>query len=98
VSHSSDSAIFIIKGSIDENGAQIIKSNFTKLDKTSIKTVTFDFEAVSHIGSAGIGKLLLIYKDIAINGGQIKIINPSNTIYTLFQTLKLDSVFKITKK
>lgn len=97
VTTGSNSATFTITGEIDENGAQLLKTKFSTLDKSSIKDITFDFANVTHIGSAGIGKLLLFYKDIAIGGGQIKIIHVSDTIYTLLTTLKLDSVFKIDK-
>ncbi len=89
------SAKFTIHGAIDEQGAQILKDKFTALDKSSIKTMIFDFKTVTHIGSAGIGKLLLFYKDIAIGGGVMEIINVSGSIYDLLLTLKLNSVFKI---
>lgn len=88
---------FTISGEIDEQAAQVLKTRFMALDKSSIKSMVLDFAKVSHIGSAGIGKLLLMYKDIAIGGGEIQIINTSHTIYNLLLTLKLDSVFKISK-
>ena len=88
---------FIIGGEINEPGAEILKAKFKDLDKSSIKTLILDFNKVTHIGSAGIGKLLLFYKDIALNGGQIEIINVSAAIYDLLMTLKLNSVFKIHK-
>lgn len=97
VSHNQDNVNFTINGEIDEQGAEEIKTKFLELDKSAFKNVTFDFARVSHIGSAGIGKLLLIYKDIAINGGEVRVINLSEAIYTLFLTLKLNSVFTITK-
>ncbi len=86
-----------ISGEIDEHGAQVLKEKFVSLDTPSIKKVIFDFASVTHIGSAGIGKLLLFYKDVALRGGQIHIINLSDTIYNLFLTLKLESVFQLEK-
>lgn len=91
------SAHFKITGEIDESGAEVLKSKFSTLDKTIVKDVIFDFANVTHIGSAGIGKLLLFYKDVALGGGQIKIIEVSDAIYSLLTTLKLDTVFKIEK-
>jgi len=88
---------FKINGEIDEQGAEVLKENFINLNKSNLKTLTLDLKKVTHIGSAGIGKLLLFYKDIAISGGELRIINVSDTIYSLFLTLKLDSVFKIEK-
>ncbi len=88
---------FRINGEIDEQGAQILKEKFASNDMSSIKNVYFDFTFVSHIGSAGIGKLLLFYKNIAISGGKIHITNMSEAIYNLFLTLKLGSVFHLEK-
>ena len=90
-------ANFTINGDIDEQGAEILKKNFLALDRSTLNNVTFDFKMVNHIGSAGIGKLLLFYKDIALSGGELKIINASGEIHKLFLTLKLDTVFSIQK-
>jgi len=97
VNQNKNDLTFRINGEIDEQGAQIIKEKFVSQDTSSIKNVFFDFTFVSHIGSAGIGKLMLFYKDIAIGGGKIHITNMSDTIYNLFLTLKLDSVFQLEK-
>lgn len=97
VNQTQTSANFTITGEIDEQGAELLKSKFLSLDKSSIKNITLDFNHVTHIGSAGIGKLLLFYKDVAISGGEIQIVNISDEIYTLLLTLKLDSIFKLDK-
>lgn len=82
-------------GNIDEKGAEEIKRRFMEIDLSSIKDVVFDFSGVTFIGSAGIGKLLLFYKNVAANGGQISINNMSQDIYTMFKVVKLDKIFKI---
>lgn len=97
VDQSQTSARITIKGEIDEPGAEKLKAGFNTLDKTLLKSIVLDFNGVTHIGSAGIGKLLLFYKDIAIGGGSMEIINVPAPIYDLLLTLKLDSVFKIQK-
>jgi len=86
-----------IKGNINEKGAEEIKTRFRELNISMVKQVVIDFRGVSHIGSAGIGKLLLIYKDLAICGGTVEIENVSQTVFDLFKTLKLDTIFTITK-
>ncbi|MDM8550288.1 STAS domain-containing protein [Desulfobacterales bacterium HSG2] len=90
-----DKALFKIEGEIDEPGAEELKSRFRELNTSSLREATFDFRNVTHIGSAGIGKLLLFYKDLALNGGDIKIENVSETIRELFSVLKLDTIFTI---
>ena len=88
---------FEIRGDINEKGAETLKTRFQELDVSKLKEVSFDFGGVTHIGSAGIGKLLLFYKDLALNGGKIKIINASEAIHELFNVLKLDTIFTISK-
>jgi anti-anti-sigma factor len=84
-----------IFGSIDERGAEEMKRRFLELDLPAIKEVVFDFRGVTFIGSAGIGKLLLLYKNVAAQGGKVRIDNMSKDIYTMFKVVKLDKIFSI---
>ncbi len=61
----------------------------------SCKEVVFDFKQVSHIGSAGIGKLLLFYRELEVNGGKLRVENASKTVYELLKLVELDSLFGI---
>lgn len=92
-----DRIVFVVTGLIDESGAEKLKTAFQAVDKEKFETIVFDFRGVSHIGSAGIGKLLLFYKDVALKGGKIEIIHIPRDIFELFQTLKLDTVFQLRK-
>lgn len=98
VTHEGEVVRFEVGGVIDERGAEDIKRRFGELNASSFKEVIFDFRTVKHIGSAGIGKLLLFYKDLAIRGGNIRIENASETVYDLLRVLKLDTLFPISKK
>lgn len=86
-----------LSGEIDEHGAEQLKNKFKELQAGRIKELVLDFAKVTYIGSAGIGKLLLFYKDMALNGGTIRVINISASIYELFTVLKLDSIFSLSK-
>lgn len=96
VSQKENTAYFEIKGDIDERGAEELKQKFRELNQATLKNIVLNFRHVTHIGSAGIGKLLLFYKDLALRGGEVKIENASKSIYELFCVLKLDSIIKIT--
>jgi len=85
----------VIKGNIDEQGATALKQSFLNLNKTDIDHVSIDMINVNHIGSSGIGKLLLFYKDFAIKGGTITLNNVSRSLYDLFKVVKLDTLMKI---
>ena len=84
-----------ITGNIDEQGAEELKRRFLELNLEDVKEVVIDFSKVSFIGSAGIGKLLLLYKNLAAKGGVIRIENMPKDIYTMFKVVKLDKIFQI---
>ncbi len=84
-----------LSGLIDEQGADELKEKFTSLKTNKPYKVILNFTHVSHIGSAGIGKLLLLYKDVAIYGGNIIITGLSSELKTIFVNLKLDTVFTL---
>lgn len=86
-----------VSGHIDEAGAEMLKSRFHQLDLTVIKEVDIDMRKVSHIGSSGIGKLLLFYKNLAVKGGSLQVKGLAPHLYDLFVELKLDSLFPIQK-
>lgn len=97
VTQDGDTARFTLGGRIDEVGADEMKSRFNQLDLSVTKSVIFDFSSVSHIGSAGIGKLLLFYKAIRPHRGKIIIERLNNDLHELFMELRLDSILDLSK-
>lgn len=88
--------VLTLAGQIDERGAEKLKEKLSSFKTTRPETVILNFKNVSHIGSAGIGKLLLLYKDVAIYGGKIKITGLRPELKAIFVNLKLDTVFTLT--
>lgn len=86
-----------VQGEVDEEGAEMLKQQFRRLAVSQLTAVNLDFSGVKHIGSAGIGKLLVFYKDLAIHGGKLTVANLSDELFQLFTEMKLNSVFSITK-
>lgn len=95
VSTNGDRVNITVVGSIDERGAEDLKRRFLELDVKNTKEVIFDFSGVTFIGSAGIGKLLLFYKNLASHGGSIAIENMRKDLFTMFKVVKLDNIFNI---
>lgn len=96
MSQTGDSILFTIHGEINEQGAETIKKRVRDATKSKkCAELIFDMKDVTHIGSAGIGKFLLFYKDIALENGQIKLINSPSHILHLLKSMKLDSLFTI---
>lgn len=82
-----------IIGDIDEKGAELLKAKLSELSQ--LKKVEIDFRNVGYIGSSGIGKLLLFYKNLAVHGGTMYVTNLQPDILRLFRELKLDTIFSI---
>jgi anti-sigma B factor antagonist len=93
VSRNENSGRVEISGDIDEKGAEQLKAKLREL--VSLKEVTIDMGNVAYIGSSGIGKLLLFYKNIAMQGGRVFLVNVQNDVLQLFRELKLDTIFVI---
>ena len=98
ITQTADQAFFSLEGVVDERAADDLKERFNELNTSVIKEVIFDFARVKHIGSAGIGKLLLFYKDMAEDGGGIRVENVQGPVYDLFKLLRLDTLFTITRQ
>lgn len=85
----------VLSGSIDIPGAETLKKNLNDVLTGQAIEVVFDFKDVNFIGSSGIGKLLLFYKNFTSKGGKVQIINLNNEIQALFRAIKLDKLFSI---
>jgi len=89
--------LITIQGEIDEVGAEEIKRCFRDLQVAGLQEVAVDLAAVSHIGSAGIGKLLVLYKDLAMRGVRLTLVRVPSPIYHLLREMKLDTLFPISE-
>ena len=90
-----DSAVITLAGTIDEQGAEDLKKAFASLELEGLREVTVDFHGVDYIGSSGIGKLLLFYKNLGVHGGRLAAVGLSDPIFELFRELKLDTIFSV---
>lgn len=97
VNHEKDHACFVIKGDIDEQGADILDNRFRELDKKALRELVLDFKDVDYIGSSGIGQLILFYKELAITGIKLRIKNVASDIYDLLLEVDMHTVMTISK-
>lgn len=87
-----------LQGILDEKGAEALKTSFNQLHLDSLTEVVIDCAKVQHIGSSGIGKMLLLYKQLASKGGKLTVSNLSAPLYELFTELKMDTLFTVTRQ
>ena len=90
-----ESTTVFISGSIDIPGAEKLKQILNRLLEEKVKEVAIDFEEVTFIGSSGIGKLLLFYKNFTSIGCKVNIVNLNSELKALFKTIKLDKLFNL---
>ena len=90
-----DSVQIVLQGCIDEVGADEIKARLRDVVNTTPRRVTVDFAGVTHLGSAGIGKLLVFYKDLALHGGTLQLVRVPPATYRILREMRLESIFAI---
>ncbi|QTA78148.1 Anti-sigma factor antagonist [Desulfonema limicola] len=87
-----------ISGSVDQFSAKTLKTEFEKLQLSQVKEIIINMDQVTYIGSAGVGKLLLLYKNFSARDGKISIINLSEDIYDMLTNMELGEIFNLTRK
>lgn len=90
-----ETVFFTLAGSIDEEGAAALKQQFGAIKHSRTKELVIDMAKVSYIGSSGIGKLLLFYKNMAAHQGVIRLVRMPRSIHALFTELRLDTLFSM---
>ena len=75
VTQQGETAQIKMGGRVDQLGAEELKRGLARLDLQRISSVTVDMAEVNYIGSAGVGKLLLLYKNMTAEEPKIKLIN-----------------------
>ena len=95
VKNQDNKTIIFISGNIDIPASEELKKLFTDIVDTGVKEVEVDFTGVEFIGSSGLGKLLMFYKNLSSKGGTVKIVNMNEDIKVLFKAIKLDKIFGI---
>ena len=85
----------LLAGSINEQGAEVLKSHLDSITPDNTRTVELDCNQVDHFGSSGIGKLLVFYKRFTGGGGEMSVINLPSPIHDMFLELKLDTLFSV---
>ena len=68
---------------------------FSLVEKDGHVKVLLNFANVDFLSSAALGKLIMLYKKIAVRNGVLKLSNISDDIRELFTIMNLDRIFDI---
>lgn len=84
-----------IVGAIDNAGVEQLKSAFEDLYSSEPSDVRLDLSSVTTINSSGIGKILMLYKNLRKEDGCLEIVGISDNLMEIFQLIKLDKIISI---
>ncbi|MCK4798148.1 MAG: STAS domain-containing protein [Spirochaetes bacterium] len=98
LTYNNDTINITIMGNIDTLISTELNTTIQEIiDNTEIKNAVFDLKGVNNINSAGIGKLLKLYKHFENIGGSFKIIHASSKLKSLFTNINLDKIISISE-
>jgi anti-sigma B factor antagonist len=84
-----------LKGDIFvEQGDELLEV-FNGIIEKNPKEVVIDLKELKSITSSGIGKIVLLYKELHKKGGKVKITGVNETIMQIFKIVKLDRLVEI---
>lgn len=81
---SNQNVIITLKGRLDTMTAPQLDDEATSIDFDEVETVTLNLKDLEYISSSGLRVILALYKNLKSKGGNLKIVNVSNTIMELF--------------
>lgn len=81
---SNQNVIITLKGRLDTMTAPQLDDEAKNIDFDGVETVTLNLKDLEYISSSGLRVILALYKNLKSKGGNLKIVNASNTIMELF--------------
>ena len=81
---SNQNVIITLKGRLDTMTAPQLDDEAKSSDFDEVETVTLNLKDLEYISSSGLRVILALYKNLKSKGGNLKIVNVSNTIMELF--------------
>ena len=81
---SNQNVIITLKGRLDTMTAPQLDDEAKSTDFDEVETVTLNLKDLEYISSSGLRVILALYKNLKSKGGNLKIVNVSNTIMELF--------------
>ncbi|RKX94546.1 MAG: hypothetical protein DRP84_06815 [Spirochaetes bacterium] len=77
-----------------EQGDELMDAFNSVLEKKP-ESITIDMGELKSISSSGIGKIVMLFKEMNKKGGKVKIVGVNDTIMQIFKIVKLDKLMEI---
>ena len=89
--------LLIVSGPLYGESAQEFERKIDALRKSSYVTITLDLSMAVGITSSAIGKLVSAHRELLAQNRSFRISGCSETLYSIFQKIKLDTLMQITR-
>lgn len=73
----------------------VLLSNVKQLVEADEKYFLVDLSSVNYINSSGVGTIIQCFRLARAKSGDLKILNPSQSVTHIIQVSKLDSIFEV---
>ena len=95
VSESEGKLVVRVKGDIYIDQADELLETFNNIIEKGPEEVLLDLKGLKSITSSGIGKIVLLYKELQKKKGVLRIEGVNDTIMEIFKIVKLDKLVEI---
>ena len=88
--------VMVVEGDLDnEHAGEALRSAFNSLYDAGSRTIVLDLSGVQIINSYGIGKILMCYKRLKAEGGELRVKPLNGFVKETFELLMLDRLFPV---
>jgi anti-sigma B factor antagonist len=84
-----------LEGDIDLHVSPAVRESLNAIIKKKPERIVIDLSRVTYIDSAGMAALILAMQEVEAYGGQFFLSGLQETIRSIFETSRLDGVFRI---
>ena len=85
----------VLAGSMNEQGAWEVESQFNEIMKTKTTKVIIDLKDVHFLASRGMRTLVLSARSLREKGGKLVLVNPQATVEETMKTAGVDTIVPI---
>ena len=90
-----DTLLIRVSGAVDTPAAEILRTELNKIATQKPKKVIMDLALVPTMGSSGIGKILMFFKNLDSAKASFEIKGIHENLFNIFKAVKLDKLFPI---
>ncbi len=88
--------VMVVEGDLDnEHAGEALRRAFNSLYDAGSRTIVLDLSGVQIINSYGIGKILMCYKRLKAEGGELRVKPLNGFVKETFELLMLDRLFPV---